>query len=34
MVAAAVRAARTAGEAGSGAGSGLPPTAHRFAPLR
>ncbi len=34
MVAAAVRAARTAGEAGSGPGSGLPPTAHRFAPLR
>jgi peptidoglycan/LPS O-acetylase OafA/YrhL len=32
MIAAAVRAARTAGAAGSASGSGLPPTAHRVAP--
>ncbi len=34
MVATAVRAARTAGESGPAADWGLPPTAHRFAPLR
>jgi peptidoglycan/LPS O-acetylase OafA/YrhL len=33
MIAAAVRAARTAGAAGSAPGSGLPPTAHHIAPL-
>ena len=32
-IAAAVRAARTAGAAGSAPGSGLPPTAHHIAPL-
>jgi lysophospholipase L1-like esterase len=32
MVAAAVRAARSVGAAGSAGGSGLPPTAHRVAP--
>ena len=33
MIAAAVRAARTAGAAGPAPGSGLPPTAHHIAPL-
>ncbi|HZC60269.1 MAG TPA: acyltransferase family protein [Streptosporangiaceae bacterium] len=33
MIAAAVRAARTAGAAGPVSGSGLPPTAHHIAPL-
>ena len=33
MVAAAVRAARAAAAAGPASGSGLPPTAHRVAPL-
>ena len=33
MVASAVRAARAAAAAGASAGSGLPPTAHRVAPL-
>ncbi len=33
MVASAVRAVRTAAAAGTSAGSGLPPTAHRVAPL-
>ena len=33
MIAAAVRAARLAGAAGPASGSGLPPTAHRVAPL-
>lgn len=32
-IAAAVRAARTAATTGPASGSGLPPTAHRFAPL-
>jgi lysophospholipase L1-like esterase len=32
-VAGAVRAARTAATTGSASSSGLPPTAHRFAPL-
>ena len=33
VVAAAIRAARTAGTSASAPGPGLPPTAHRFAPL-